>query len=224
MTMKRVGIWIVILVVLVVGGTLLLRQTALAKVGLDLPSQANQGRPWFGLRDVGFSLSGEHVTTPVTDWSFASRPYGVKVLVHPWWGIPYTINTAIAASFDGKKIYLVSDYFAPAPGREDLRGRFPDARAWNRHILRDPRVSVQVAGKVYDFLAYPVTDPAEIEAARAAFLGTVPSVREQIEGPEALRPRIHVIGLVPQWGVQAVRDAHAKAGNGLEMLAAHQAR
>ena len=51
---------------------------ALARVGLDMHSQAQQGRPWFGLRDVGFSLSGEPVTTPVSDWSFASRANGVR--------------------------------------------------------------------------------------------------------------------------------------------------
>ena len=222
MTMKRVGIGVGVVVVLLVAGVLALRQSSLARVTLDLHSQAQQGRPWFGLRDVGFGLSGEVVTTPVADWSFASRASGVKVQVTPWWRIPYTINTAIAASFDGRRIYLVSDYFAPAPGREDLRGRFPEARGWNRHILRDPHIRVQIGDRIFEFLAYPLTDPAEIESARAAFLSHVPSVREQIEGPEAVRPRIHVIGLVPQWDVAAVRDAHARAGNGLAQLAAHR--
>lgn len=220
--MKRVGIGVGVLVVVLVAGVLALRQSSLARVTLDLQSQAQQGRPWFGLRDVGFTLSGEHVTTPVADWKFASRASGVKVQVTPWWRIPYTINTSIAASFDGRRIYLVSDYFAPAPGKEDLRGRFPEARGWNRHILRDPRISVQIGDQIFDFLAYPLTDPEEIESARAAFLSHVPSVREQIEGPEAVRPRIHVIGLVPRWDVTAVRDAHARAGNGLAQLAAHR--
>jgi hypothetical protein len=223
MTMKRVGIGIVVVIVLLVAGVMALRQTSRAKMGLDLFHQAQQSRPWFGLADVGFGLSGDVVTTPVADWKFASRPYGVKVQITPWWRIPYTINTAIAASLDGKRIYLVSDYFAPAPGEEDLRGRFPDARNWNRHILRDPRIRVQIGDRgIFEFLAYPLTDPAEIESARAAFLGTVPSVKAQIEGPEAVRPRIHVIGLIPRWDVAAVRDAHARAADGLAYLAAHR--
>ena len=222
MTMKRVGIGVGVVVVVLMAGVLALRQSSFARVGLDMHSQAQQGRVWFGLRDVGFGLSGEPVTTPVSDWSFASRASGVKVQVTPWWRIPYTINTAIAASFDGQRLYLVSDYFAPAPGREDLRGRFPEARGWNRHILRDPRIRVQIGDQIFDFLAYPLTDPAEIESARAAFLGTVPQVREQIEGPEEVRPRIYVVGLVPRWDVAAVRDGHARAANGLAHLAAHR--
>ena len=168
MTMKRVGIGVGVVLVVLVAGILALRQSSLARVGLDMHSQAQQSRPWFGLADVGFGLSGELVTTPVSDWRFASRAFGVKVQVTPWWRIPYTINTAIAASFDGKRIYLVSDYFAPAPGEEDLRGRFPDARNWNRHILRDPRIRVQIGDRIFEFLAYPLTDPEEIESARAA--------------------------------------------------------
>ena len=222
MTMKRVGVGVGVVVVLLVAGVVALSQSRLARVGLDLPSQAQQSRPWFGLADVGFGLSGERVTTPVRDWKFASRAYGVKVQITPWWRIPYTINTAIAASFDGRRIYLVSDYFAPAPGEEDLRGRCPEARNWNRHILRDPRIRVQIGDRIFEFLAYPLTDPEEIASARAAFMAIVPSVREQIEGPEAVRPRIHVIGLVPRWDVAAVRDGHARAADGLALLAAQR--
>jgi hypothetical protein len=221
-TIKRVGIGVGVVVIVLVAGVLALRQSSFARVGLDMHSQAQQGRVWFGLRDVGFGLSGELVTTPVSDWSFASRASGVKVQVTPWWRIPYTINTAITASPDGRRIYLVSDYFAPAPGREDLRGRFPEARGWNRYILRDPRIRVQIGDKIFNFLAYPLTDPEEIESARAAFLAHVPPVREQVEGPEAVRPRVYVIGLVPRWDVAAVRDAHARAANGLTYLAEHR--
>lgn len=216
MSMKRVVVSVGVVVVVAVAGVLALRQTALARVGTDLKGQSQQGRAWFGLRDVGFSLSGPHITTPVSDWSFASRPAGVKVLVRPWWGIPYTINTSIVASADGRRIYLVSDYFAPPAGGEDLRGQFPAARAWNRHILRDPRVSVQIGDTgVYDFLAYPLTDADEIESVRTVFLKMVPAVRAQFDGPESQRPRVHVFALIPQWGIEAVRQAHARAGEGV---------
>ncbi len=215
MTMKRVGIVAGVVVVALVAGVLILRQTSLARVDLSAHTREQQGRPWFGLRDVGFGLSGTVVTTPVADWRFAARAAGVKVQVTPWWRIPYTINTSIVASEDGKRLYLVSDYFAPAPGREDLRGRFPEARGWNRHILRDPRIRIQIGDEgIYEFLAYPLTDPEEIEAVRTAFLPLVPNVREQVEGPIETRPRIYAIGLVPRWDVASVREGHAKAGYG----------
>ncbi|MGE3576844.1 MAG: hypothetical protein AB7I25_00180 [Vicinamibacterales bacterium] len=216
MTMKRVLVGVGVAVVVVAAGALVLRQTRYARVSTTLQGQSQQGRPWFGLADVGFSLSGEEVTTPVTDWSFASRPAGVTIQINPWWGIPYTVKTSIVAGADGKKIYLVSDYFAPPAGGEDLRGRFPEARGWNRHILRDPRIRVQIADKgVYNFLVYPLTDREEIESVRRVFLQMVPSVREQFDGPEEQRPRVHVFGLIPQWGIEAVRDAHAKAAHPL---------
>lgn len=216
MTMKRVLIGVGIAVVVIVAGALALRQTAYGRVSTTLQGQSQQGRPWFGLADVGFTLSGEEVMTPVSDWTFASRPAGVTIQINPWWGIPYTVRTSIVASADGSKIYLVSDYFAPPAGGKDLRGRFPEARAWNRHILRDPRIRVQIADKgVYNFLAYPLTDVEEIESVRKVFLQLVPAVRQQIEGPEAERPRVHTFGLIPQWGINAVRDAHAKAAHPL---------
>jgi len=214
--MKRVLVGVGIAVVVLVGGALALRQTTYARVSTTLEGQSQQGRPWFGLADVGFTLSGEEVTTPVSDWSFASRPSGVTIQINPWWGIPYTIKTSIVASTDGKKIYIVSDYFAPPAGGEDLRGRFPEARGWNRHILRDPRIRVRIADKgIYNFLVYPLTDRKEIESVRRVFLQMVPSVREQFDGPEAQRPRVHAFGLIPQWGINAVRDAHAKAAHPL---------
>lgn len=216
MTMRRAGLAVVVVLVVFVAGALVLRQTTYAKVSTTLEGQSQQGRPWFGLNDVGFTLSGADVTTPVSDWSFASRPHGVTIQIRPWWGIPYTVKTSIVASADGKRLYLVSDYFAPPAGGEDLRGRFPEARGWNRHILRDPRIRVQIADKgVYSFLAYPLTDVEEIESVRRVFLQLVPAVRQQFDGPEAQRPRVHVIGLVPQWGVAAVREAHAKAAHPL---------
>ena len=216
MTMKRVAIGVGVAVVVIVAGALALRQTAYARVGTDAQGQSQQGRPWFGLRDVGFTLSGAVVTPPVSDWSFASRAAGVTIQITPWWRIPYTVKTSIVASADGQRIYLVSDYFAPPPGGEDLRGRFPEARAWNRHILRNPNIRVQIGDKgIYNVLVYPLTDPAEIESVRKVFLALVPAVRQQFDGPEAERPRVHVFGLIPQWGIDAVRDAHARAAHPL---------
>jgi hypothetical protein len=202
-------------------GIIALRQSPLARVGVDMHGRVQQGRPWFGLHDVGFGLDGESVTTPVADWSFVNAARSVKIQVTPWWGIPYTLNTAIAASQDGARVYLFSDYLAPAPGRDDLRGQFPVARGWNRHILRHPRIRVQVSRRVFEFLAYPLTDETEIESARAAFLANSPMLAREQAGPEADRPRMYIVRLIPQWGVAAVRDAHARAANGLDYLATH---
>lgn len=215
---RRLGVGLCLSVGLAVGGFFALKYSPLARVSTDMHGRTMQGRFWFGLRDVSFGLSGEPVTTPVTDWSFANKARTVKVQSRPWWLIPYTINTSIGATPDGKRIYLFSDYLAPAPGATDYRDRFPEARGWNRNIVRDPRIRVQIDGRIFEFLAYPLTDPAEIEEGRAAILRRSPALQKDLEVPEADRPRMYIMRLFPRWDVSAVIDAHARAGNGLALI------
>ncbi len=218
--MRRALIVAGAVLLILVGGFFALKWSPLARVSVDMHGRTQQGRPWFGLRDVTFGLSGTLVTAPVADWSFANSAGTVQVRTTPWWRIPYTVRTSIAATPGGQRLYLFSDYLAPAPGREDLRGRFPDARGWNRNVLRDPRVRVKIGERLFDFLAYPLTDPGEIEEARAAFLANAPGLRAEQEGPEADRPRMYIVRLLPRWDVAAIREAHARAGNGLALLSA----
>ena len=90
---------------------------------------------------------------------------------------------------------------APAPGQEDdLRDRFPEARAWNRHLVRDPRCRLQIGDQVFNARAYVVTDASEMEVAREAFYIKYPSLRQAQLVPEERRTRMHFFRLIPEWG------------------------
>jgi hypothetical protein len=114
----------------------------------------------------------------------------------------------------------MSDYLPPEPGRPDMRGRFPEARAWNRNILRDPRIRLKVGDRLFNCLVYPVTDVAEIEIARGAFLSKSRGFVAEQQRPEAERPRMYTFRVIPQWDTDAVVSAHARAGSGLALVTA----
>ena len=90
----------------------------------------------------GGELSGEVVTEPVTDWSFASDTF-VDLETRP--GAPYSVELN----------YVVEDgqlYIDPAEGRE-----------WLDHIRADPRVRVRFGNEVYPATAILVGQPGELE-------------------------------------------------------------
>jgi hypothetical protein len=97
MPATRARLWIGLLLIVVVaaiGGFFALKRSPFAA-----PTAAMQGRAFFGLRDVGFGLSGTLVTTPVTDWSFVNKDgQSVQIETRPWFLIPYTVRVAIAAT------------------------------------------------------------------------------------------------------------------------------
>ncbi len=65
----------------------------------------------------------------------------------------------VRAIRDGDKVYLVS-----------LRGRFG---AWFRNLQAEPRVRLRLRGGTYDGVAREITNPAEYEAGKAVYCGTV---------------------------------------------------
>jgi hypothetical protein len=90
----------------------------------------------------GGELSGEVVTEPVTDWSFANDTF-VDLETRP--GDPYSVELN----------YVVKDaqlYIDPAEGRK-----------WLDYIREDPRVRVRFDGKVYPLEAVLVGQPGELE-------------------------------------------------------------
>jgi hypothetical protein len=90
----------------------------------------------------GGELSGEVVTEPVTDWSFASDTF-VDLETRP--DAPYSVELN----------YIVEDgrlYVDPAEGRK-----------WLDHIRADPRVRVRFGDKVYPATAVLVGRPGELE-------------------------------------------------------------
>jgi hypothetical protein len=226
----RNGLLVSAMVLVAIGGLVLVKHSMVARTGA---AASDQGKVTFGWRDVDLlPLSGTLVTTPVTDWSFVNKQNksGVYVdfRVHPWYGIPYNVTTAIATSRDGSRLYLYSYYYPPGPGQENYRDRYPEARAWNRHVMRDPRIRLKVGDQLVDCLIYPLTDVAEIEEIRGVLIGGARSgttlARYGAELPEEKRGRLYIFRVIPQWGTEAVRTAHARARSGLELVNVASAR
>ncbi len=90
----------------------------------------------------GGDLSGEVVTEPVTDWSFADDLF-LHLEVRP--SDPYSVELNYVVQ-DGKL------YIDPAEGR-----------TWFDYLRGDPRVRVRFDGKVYPATAVLVGEPGELE-------------------------------------------------------------
>jgi len=127
--------------VLVVG--LVLAIVVLRVVGLD----PKERRP-------GLWLSGNVVTTPVTDWSFTDKYPTIFVETRTWYGIPHSVTTS-CVSHDGR-LYLTSVY------REGAQ--FPGDKVWNRNMVRNPHVRLKIGDQLYDRTLSLVTDAAERQA------------------------------------------------------------
>ena len=96
--------------------------------------------PFLGL--PGGALTGELVTEPVDDWSFAD-----DLFVH--------LETRPSDPYSVELNYIVLDgqlYIDPAEGK-----------AWLDHIRADPRVRVRFDGKVYPATAVLVGQPGELD-------------------------------------------------------------
>src|SRR5690348_9352082 len=114
--------------------------------------------------DFGFWLGGDRATTPVTDWSFTDTVPTIQIETRTPYLLPHFVRTYIARN--DAQLYLFSEYFAPEPGQPDVRDSFPQARFWNRMVVRDPRIGVKIGDRLFEMRAYPLTDPSEIAVAR----------------------------------------------------------
>jgi hypothetical protein len=188
------------LIILVVAVVLFALNFAITRSSRSLPGGSNSllnnlVRLYQG--NVGFRLAGDVVKTPVTDWSFTDAIRNIQIETHTWYLLPHVVRTDIARV--GEQLYLFSEYFAPAPGKPDLREDFPEARFWNRMVVRDPRIRVKIGNQLFDMRAYPLTDPGQIEVARQAFLSKYAEVRQREALPESRRPALHFFRLEPVW-------------------------
>lgn len=138
-------------------------------------------------RRPGTWLSGERVEEPVEDWSFTDGEDEIFVETRTWYGIPHSVTTVCAT--DGATLYVPSVYFEG--------GEFPDARFWNRNVVRDPRVRLQIGGRIFERRAVVVEDAAEREAALAAFARKYPFWQELAAKPESERPRVYFFRMDP---------------------------
>jgi hypothetical protein len=102
----------------------------------------------------GLWLSGQVITTPVTDWSFATQYQTDKVQTRTWFLIPHSVTTGFIVYHD--QLYLTSMFRAGMP--------FPQGKMWTSDVMRDPHVRLKFGDKLYDCVLSPVTDPKEIAA------------------------------------------------------------
>jgi len=103
-------------------------------------------------RTPGLWLTGDLVTTPVSDWSFTDSHETIKVQTRTRYLLPHSVTTYCVA-LNGQ-LYLTSVYQA---GQE-----YPHGRSWNTDVARDPHVRLKIGDQLYDRTLSHVTNPAEI--------------------------------------------------------------
>ncbi len=161
---RWLGVALVVTLFGTVGGLFYIKSTA--TIG-----RTAQGSVFYGLYDVGLRLSGTEVTAAMTDFSWTDTVRWVQIETNPWYRIPYHVTVDFARDVNDNALYLHSSYSAPRPGDKDIRGDFGAARAWNRHLLRDPHMRFKLWGdnRIFRATAHFVDDPTEYEKARQAF-------------------------------------------------------
>ena len=123
----------------------------------------------------GLWLSGEVEAGPVRDWSFSDAKEEIFVETRTWYGIRHSVTIWGAAQ--GGHFYLPSLYYGEV--------EFPNARFWNRNVVRDPRVRVKIGERFFDGTAELVTDENEWNRVAAAFGRKYPAFEEYGREPGA---------------------------------------
>jgi hypothetical protein len=123
----------------------------------------------------GLWLSGEVEVGPVGDWSFTNEIEEIFVETRTWYGVPHSVTIWGAAQ--GGHFYLPSLYYGAA--------EFPNARYWNRNVVRDPHVRVKLGDRVFEGTAELVVDESEWNRADAAFGKKYPAYEEYQREPGA---------------------------------------
>ncbi len=112
----------------------------------------------------GLWLTGDQVTESVTDWSFTEDHQEIFVQTRTPFLIPHSV-TAYCTVYDGD-LYLFSAYYDG--------GVFPDGRAWNRNVMRDPRVRLKIGDRLFDQTVSHVTDAVVRAAVHASAVAKYP--------------------------------------------------
>ena len=118
-------------------------------------------------RSPGLWVTGELVTTPITDWSFTQSIEEVFVETRTWYYIPHSVTTYCSLYND--QLYLFSVYYQG--------GEFPEARTWNQNVMRDPRVRLKIGNQLFERTVSWVTDATEKEAVLQTFIEKYPEWR-----------------------------------------------
>jgi hypothetical protein len=138
-------------------------------------------------RRPGLGLSGEVVNEPISDWSFANGFQEIYLETRTWYQIPHSVTTVCAGI--GEKLYVPSIYYGG--------GEWPD-KYWNSNVSSDPRVRLEMNGKIYERKAVVVEDPTEFQAALRALAAKYPFWQEMLAKPESERPDMSVVRMDPR--------------------------
>ena len=114
-------------------------------------------------RIPGLWLTGDLVTTPVTDWSFTDQVTTIKLQTQSSFLLPHSV-TINCVAYNGQ-LYVTSTYPAGPP------------RSWNLNVMRDPHVRIKIGDKLYDRTLVVVTDPAEKQGLLEAKLKKYPQLK-----------------------------------------------
>jgi hypothetical protein len=101
-------------------------------------------------RIPGLWLTGNLVTTPVTDWSFTDEVPNIKLQTQSRFLFPHSV-TINCLAYKGQ-LYVSSTHPVGAP------------RSWDVNVIRDPHVRIKIGDKLYDRTLVLVTDLAEKDA------------------------------------------------------------
>ena len=133
----------------------------------------------------GLWLSGQVITTPVTDWSFASEFKTDKVQTRTWYLIPHSVTTGHIVH--NGQLYLTSNFAAGVP--------FPQGKGWVTNVMRDPHVRLKFGNNLYDCVLSHVTNADE----RAAVLGERAKKNPQLLAANTTNsPYLHLFHVLPQ--------------------------
>jgi hypothetical protein len=138
-------------------------------------------------RRPGLRLSGEVVNGPINDWSFSDAYQEIFLETQTWYMIPHSVTTVCAGL--GEKLYVPSLYYEG--------GEWP-SKFWNSNVDSDPRVRLEMGGKIYDRKAVVIEDPAEVQVALRALAAKYPFWQELLSKPESERPDMALLRMDPR--------------------------
>ena len=111
-----------------------------------------------GVSRPGAWLSGEEVSTPVTDFTFTNAFEDCYLETATWYAIPHSV-TLWCAAHDGD-LYV---------GSFSMSGGWEGHRTWEQHIARNGEGAARFDGKIYRGTWERVQDPDLIEAIEQSY-------------------------------------------------------
>jgi hypothetical protein len=105
-------------------------------------------------RTPGLWLTGNLVTTPVTDWSLTDKYPTIEIQTRTRYLLPHSVH--IRCSTYNGQLYVTSFY------RNGTR--YPHGRTWNEDIALDPHMRIKIGNRLYECAIVHITDPAPIAA------------------------------------------------------------